>query len=77
MRISSENKGDHRMAEAQQEKNEIETPIKGPASRFSESGNKQSVNRMANKLRNKESAQTQSQAVAHERVADSPRTLFA
>ena len=41
------------MAEAQQEKNEIETPIKGSAARFSQSGNKQSVNRMANKLRKK------------------------
>ncbi|MGC2196494.1 MAG: hypothetical protein WA628_17605 [Terriglobales bacterium] len=41
------------MAETQLEKNEIETPIKGPAPRFSQSGNKQSANRMANKLRKK------------------------
>ena len=45
------------MTETQQEKNEVETPIdnpmRGPASRFSQSGNKQSASRMAAKLRKK------------------------
>jgi len=41
------------MTETLQEKNEVETPIKGPASRVSPSGSKQSANRMANKLRKK------------------------
>jgi hypothetical protein len=41
------------MADVQQEKIENETRIKGPASRYSQSGNKQSENRMANKQRKK------------------------
>ena len=45
------------MAETQQEKKEVEipidTPMKGPASRLSQSGNKQSASRMATKLRKK------------------------
>jgi hypothetical protein len=45
--------GDYRMTETQQEKTEIETPTKGPAARFSRSGEKHSAGRMANKLRKK------------------------
>jgi hypothetical protein len=41
------------MTETQQQKNEIETPMKGPASRLSQAGDKHSANRMANKLRKK------------------------
>jgi hypothetical protein len=41
------------MTETQQEKNEVETPTKGPASRMSQSGDKHSTSRMANKLRKK------------------------
>lgn len=41
------------MTETQQEKNEIETPTKGPAARLSQAGDKHSANRMANKLRKK------------------------
>jgi hypothetical protein len=41
------------MTETKQEKNEIETPTKGPAARFSQSSDKHSVSRMANKLRKK------------------------
>jgi len=41
------------MADVQQEKPETETKIKGPASGYSLSGNKQTANRMANKQRKK------------------------
>jgi hypothetical protein len=60
------------MADVQQEKPETETKIKGPVSGYSQSGNKQTADRMANKQRKKESAQTQSKAVARERVRDRP-----
>lgn len=41
------------MTDAPQEKNESEVRIKEPASEFSQTGNRQSANRMANKLRKK------------------------
>jgi hypothetical protein len=41
------------MAEAQQEKAESEIRIKGPATGSLQSGNKQSANRITNKLRKK------------------------
>jgi hypothetical protein len=41
------------MTEAQQEKSEIETQTKGPAARFSQSSDKHSASRAANKLRKK------------------------
>jgi len=59
------------MADVPQEGPETETKIKGPASEYSQSGNKQTADRMANKQK-KASAQTQSEAVAHERVGDRP-----
>jgi hypothetical protein len=45
--------GDQRMTETEQQKNEIATPMKEPASRISQAGDKHSANRMANKLRKK------------------------
>jgi hypothetical protein len=41
------------MADVQQEEPEKGTKIKGPASGYSQSGNKQTANRMANKHRKK------------------------
>jgi hypothetical protein len=41
------------MTETQQEKSEIQTLMKGQASRLPPSGHKHSANRMANKLRKK------------------------
>jgi hypothetical protein len=41
------------MTETEQEKNEIETPMKETAARFSQPADKHAANRMANKLRKK------------------------
>ena len=54
--ITDRQEGDYRMTEVPQ-RSTTQTPIealmRGPASRFSQSGNTQAANRMANKLRKK------------------------
>jgi hypothetical protein len=59
------------MADVQQQKPETETKIKGPVSGYSQSGNKQTADRMANKQRKKR-AHKRNLRRSHERVRDRP-----